>query len=190
MKRFSITYAVLAIVAILLLYVLAKMSVDIKSKDTTIEHLRVELAKAQEYVPAEVYTVRDSVTVAKKEVVEVKKSDYKNKVADKGLIDDIGGDIDNIDSQTKVSTEIGDTVKVSIVEDSIYQYKDYWTTIRLDKRDTTLTYSITDSAVVYVSRIPKHRFLWWKWGVKGYDIKVACMNPHATIRHISCVTIR
>lgn len=190
MKSGRIIIVVVAAIMALATLLVGNLYLNGKEKDETIRHLQLELAKAQEYVPAEVYTVRDSVTVAKKEVVEVKKSDYKKKVADKGLIDDIGGDIDNIDSQTKVSTEIGDTVKVSIVEDSIYQYKDYWTTIRLNKRDTTLTYSITDSAVVYVSRIPKHRFLWWKWGVKGYDIKVACMNPHATIRHISCVTIR
>lgn len=190
MKKFSITYSIMAILALCLLYVFAKMSVDIKNKDATIEHLQLELVKAQEYVPAEVYTVRDTVTVAKKEVVEVKKSDYKKKVADKALIDDIGGDVDNIESQTKMSTAICDTVKASVVEDSIYQFNDPWTNIRLDKRDTTLTYSITDSAIVYISRIPKHRFLWWKWGIKGYDIKVACMNPHATIRHVSCVTIR
>lgn len=190
MKYLSIRHIIVVAIMMLATLLIGNLYLNGKEKDETIRHLQLELVKAQEYVPAEVYTVRDSVTVAKKEVVEVKKSDYKKKVADKALIDDIGGDVDNIENQTKMSTAICDTVKASVVEDSIYQFNDPWTNIRLDKRDTTLTYSITDSAIVYVSRIPKHRFLWWKWGIKGYDIKVACMNPHATIRHVSCVTIR
>ena len=189
MRKLSLIYTIGAAAVILLMYLFAKMSVIIKDKDATIVHLQTELAKAQEYVPAEIYTVRDSITVAKKEVAEVVKKEYK-KVADKKLIKDIGGDISNVETQTKISTSINDTIKATLTEDSVFEYKDPWANIRFDRRDTLFTYNIIDSAVVYVSRIPKHKFLWWKWGVKGYDIKVACMNPHATIRHVSCIKIK
>ena len=77
MRKLSLIYTIGAAAVILLMYLFAKMSVIIKDKDATIVHLQTELAKAQEYVPAEIYTVRDSITVAKKEVAEVVKKEYK-----------------------------------------------------------------------------------------------------------------
>ena len=29
----------------------------------------------------------------------------------------------------------------------------------------------------------RHHFLWWRWGVKGYKVKVVNFNPHSTIRY-------
>ena len=36
-------------------------------------------------------------------------------------------------------------------------------------------------ALVY--REYKHHFLWWKWGTKGYRLKIVNFNPHARVTY-------
>ena len=47
----------------------------------------------------------------------------------------------------------------------------------------TLVYTVSDSVLTLVYREYKHKFLWWRWGTKGYKVKVVNFNPHATIRY-------
>lgn len=46
------------------------------------------------------------------------------------------------------------------------------------ERDT-----IRDSVGIAVKKEYKHRFLFLKWGTKGYQVKVMNFNPNATIRY-------
>ncbi|MBF0648593.1 hypothetical protein IR083_07160 [Dysgonomonas sp. GY75] len=36
---------------------------------------------------------------------------------------------------------------------------------------------------------PKHRFLWWKWGVKAVHQTISCDNPHVEIKYSEIIMI-
>ena len=47
--------------------------------------------------------------------------------------------------------------------------------------DSTFYYNIRDSLETVVYHEYKHRFLWWRWGVTGYYVKIVNFNPNARV---------
>jgi len=153
-----------------------------------IEQLREELAKQQQYVPLQRDTIRDSVEIVTQKVVEVEKIKEVLTDEDRRLLKDAGIAVKELMSLQKTGMETRDSVVMSAVaqqnnseEDSIFFYKDAWAEFEFHNK--RLKYSVKDSLAVAVKKEFKHRFLWWKWGVKGYEVKVMNFNPHATIRY-------
>ena len=155
-----------------------------KSKQET-ENLRVQLAHAQIAPMVEYDTIRDTIPVATSAAIPVERSTYKTEMADKQLIKELRLKLGQIEAQQLRGTDIHDTVRLEAKANSRYEYADRWArfTLRMKPPDTTLVYSVRDSVVTFVYREYKHRFLWWKWGTKGYKVKVVNFNPHATIRY-------
>ena len=150
------------------------------------ERLREELARAQQYVPLERDTIRDTVEVVTQKIVEVEKIKNVLTAEDKALLSDLKVKVKELESLQKTGMETRDTVFLAATEsqhtgDSTFFFKDAWTEIVLEGR--RMTYSVKDSLAIAVKREYKHKFLWWKWGVKGYEVKVANFNPHTTIRY-------
>ena len=149
-----------------------------------IESLREELARQQQYVPLQRDTIRDSVEVITQHVREVEKIKEVLSKEDKQLIKDLGMKVSQLESLQKTGIETKDTVfleKKDSTEDSPLVYHDAWTDIEYLNRK--LTYSMRDSLAIALEREYKHRFLFIKWGTKGYDVKVANFNPHSSIRY-------
>lgn len=149
-----------------------------------IESLREELARQQQYVPLQRDTIRDSVEVITQHVREVEKIKEVLSKEDKQLIKDLGMKVSQLESLQKTGIETKDTVfleKKDSTENSPLVYHDAWTDIEYLNRK--LTYSMRDSLAIALEREYKHRFLFIKWGTKGYDVKVANFNPHSSIRY-------
>ena len=149
-----------------------------------IESLREELAKQQQYVPLQRDTIRDSVEVITQHVREVEKIKEVLSKEDKQLIKDLGMKVSQLESLQKTGIETKDTVfleKKDSTENSPLVYHDAWTDIEYLNRK--LTYAMRDSLAIALEREYKHRFLFIKWGTKGYDVKVANFNPHSSIRY-------
>lgn len=153
-----------------------------------IEQLREELAKQQQYVPLHRDTIRDSVEIVTQKIVEVEKIKEVLTDEDRKLLKDAGIAVKELVSLQKTGMETRDSVVMSAVaqqnnseEDSIFFYKDAWAEFEFHNK--RLKYSVKDSLAVAVKKEFKHRFLWWKWGVKGYEVKVMNFNPHSTIRY-------
>lgn len=147
------------------------------------ERLREELAKAQQYVPLQRRTIRDTLEVVTQKVVEVEKVKEVLTNEDKELLKDLGMKVKELESYQKMSNVIHDTVTLTVKDTSsnTLYYKDAWAEFEYQNR--RLKYSVKDSIAVALKREYKHRFLWWRWGVKGYDVKVVNFNPHASIRY-------
>jgi len=153
-----------------------------------IEQLREELARQQQYVPLKRDTIRDSVEIVTQKVIEVEKIKEVLTDEDRKLLKDAGIAAKELVSLQKTGMETRDSVVMSAVpqqnnskEDSIFFYKDAWAEFEFHNK--RLKYSVKDSLAVAVRKEFKHRFLWWKWGVKGYEVKVMNFNPHSTIRY-------
>lgn len=148
------------------------------------ERLKVELAHAAiDGGIIRTDTIRDSIPVYTSQTVTVDKPAFKE-LADLPLLKEINVKPAQAEEYETRVTEIYDTVYMTVhPPDSVLEYKDNWASFRLSLRDSSLVYSVRDSVTAVVYREYKHRFLWWKWGTKGYKVKLINFNPHSTIQY-------
>lgn len=157
-----------------------------------VEKLRTQLAHAQTEPLIQYDTIRDTIQVATSTVIPVERNTYKTELADKQLIKELRLKLGQIEAQQLSGTAIHDTVRLEAKTDSRYEYADRWAhfTLSMKPPDTTIVYSVSDSVLTLVYREYKHKFLWWRWGTKGYKVKVVNFNPHATIRYNQYVKVK
>ena len=122
--------------------------------------------------------------VVTQKVVEVEKMKEVLSDDDKRLIKDLGMKVKELESMQKVGMMTHDTVyleRKDSTSDSPLYYKDAWAEFEFQNK--RLKYSVKDSLAIAVRKEYKHRFLWWRWGTKGYEVKAVNFNPHSTIRY-------
>ena len=141
-----------------------------------------------QYAPAERDTIRDSATVITQQVLQMAAEEYKLQAYDRQLLHDLDIRLGQVMADQRTSLSSADTVKTDR-SDSVYTYSDRWLSFRLNTADSILTYKARDSLQTIVYRQYKHRFLWWRWGTKGYDVKVINFNPHSNIFYNSYIQV-
>lgn len=170
------------LLALMLLGMLTSCNRDLKRE---IEQLREELAKQQQYVPLKRDTIRDSVETITQKIVEVEKIKEVLTDEDRVLLKDAGIAVKELISLQKTGMETKDSVslsaKDSTKEDSPLYYKDAWAEFEFHNK--RLKYAVRDSLAVAIKKEYKHRLLWFRWGTKGYNVKVMNFNPHSTIKY-------
>ena len=153
------------------------------------EALKMQLHQLQlKYSPMQRDTIRDSVKLVTQQVMVMDRGEYKLLAADRKLLEDLNLKLRQVVSDQRVSMVTSDTVKTKRLN-SVYSYSDAWLSLRLDTADSILTYRARDSLQCIVARQFKHKFLWWKWGTKGYNVKVLNYNPHSTILYNSFIQV-
>lgn len=151
------------------------------------EALKLQLHQLQlKYSPMQRDTIRDSIKLVTQQVMVMDRGEYKLLAADRKLLEELNLKLRQVVSDQIVSMVTSDTVKTKRVN-SVYSYSDEWLSLRLDTADSILTYRARDSLQCIVARQFKHKFLWWKWGTKGYNVKVLNFNPHSTILYNSYI---
>lgn len=153
------------------------------------EALKMQLHQLQlKYSPMQRDTIRDSVKLVTQQVMVMDRGEYKLLSADRKLLKELNLKLRQVVSDQRVSMVTSDTVKTKRLN-SVYSYSDAWLSLRLDTADSILTYRARDSLQCIVARQFKHKFLWWKWGTKGYNVKVLNFNPHSTILYNSYIQV-
>ena len=153
------------------------------------EALKLQLHQLQlKYSPMQRDTIRDSIKLVTQQVMVMDRGEYKLLAADRKLLEDLNLKLRQVVSDQRVSMVTSDTVKTKRLN-SVYSYRDAWLSLRLDTADSILTYRARDSHQCIVVRQFKHKFLWWKWGTKGYNVKVLNFNPHSTILYNSYIQV-
>ena len=143
--------------------------------------LSVQLAHAQ--IPLQRDTIRDSVEVVSQVVVEVVPKKMKEALAaDEQLIKDLRLKVRQLEALQTTTIETSDTTPAHHdAGDSLFYYSDQWADLQLSLKDSTFYYNIRDSLATVINRQYRHRFLWWRWGTKGYEVKIVNFNPHAHV---------
>ena len=141
-----------------------------------------------QYAPVKRDTIRDSVTVITQQVLQMAAEEYKLQAYDRQLLHDLDIRLGQVMADQRTSLSSADTAKTDR-SDSVYTYNDRWLSFRLNTADSILTYKARDSLQTIVYRQYKHRFLWWRWGTKGYDVKVINFNPHSNIFYNSYIQV-
>lgn len=171
-----------------------------------IRDLQTQLAHAK--IPMQTGTIRDSLPTASQQAVEVDKTDYKKQLADRKLIKDLELQISQVKAENTMlretigkvrlepvrpaadSASIEHADSISAESDTLLAYHDQWVDFLWNTSDSTLAYIVRDSLKTYVDRIPKHKFLWWRWGTKGYRVKHVNFNPHSKIRYSQTIIVK
>lgn len=155
------------------------------------ELLRRELALAQKYVPLQRDTIRDTVEVVTQKVVEVEKVKSALTKEERELLKDLGLKVRELESLQQTGIVTKDTVwlvEKDSTDGSPLVYHDAWTDI--EYRDKRMVYAMRDSLAIALRKEYKHRFLFFRWGTKGYEVKVANFNPHSSVRYNTFVKKR
>ena len=160
-----------------------------KQYEKDISGLKEQLAHAQQFVPME----RDTVILHETETVEVATSPVitaelkalrRQHIIDDRMIKDLGLKLKQLDAVQTTVTETKDTARAEYCHNiKVFSYDDRWSHLEFSLSDSTFYYNIRDSLATVVYHEYKHRFLWWRWGVKGYNVKILNFNPHSTIRY-------
>jgi len=145
--------------------------------------VKTELAHAQ--IPLKRDTIHDSIEVVTQTVVEVVQRKMKEALAEQTqTIRDLKLRVKQLEAAQTTVVEINDSVPAQHDQaDNKFFYSDQWADLSLQLKDTTFYYNIRDSLAAYVYREYKHRFLWWRWGTKGYQVKIVNFNPHARVTY-------
>ena len=155
------------------------------------ELLRRELALAQKYVPLQRDTIRDTVEVVTQKVVEVEKVKSALTKEERELLKDLGLKVRELESLQQTGIVTKDTVwlvEKDSTDGSPLVYHDAWTDI--EYRDKRMVYAMRDSLAIALRKEYKHRFLFFRWGTKGYEVKVANFNPHSSVKYNTFVKKR
>ena len=130
-------------------------------------------------------TIRDSIPIVTQQVVTIDKTDYKKLEADKELLKDLNLKYSQIESEMRVllANQGKVTLQASTDSDSVLRYKDRWCEFEYQVKPRDLSYKTFDSLVTLVDREYKHKFLWWRWGTKGYKVTHVNFNPNAEIKY-------
>lgn len=158
-----------------------------------VKDLQVQLAESQQ--KADTFYIRDSIPVWKERIVEVDRTDYKKLLADKELIKALKLKVSQIEAENRLLMGTRDTVY--LVADStakpsstVLRYSDKWADFAYYEEKKRLEYFVRDSLTTFISREYKHRFLWWKWGTKGYNVHHVNHNPRSKIYYNKYIRVK
>ena len=153
-----------------------------------VRDLQVQLAESRQ--KADTFYIRDSILVSKDRIVEVYKSDYKKSLADKELIKALELKVSQVEAENRMLLGTRDTVYLSKSRDSVLRYHDQWADFAYYEEKRKLDYAVRDSLTTFIAREYKHRFLWLKWGTKGYNVYHVNHNPRSKIYYNKYIRVK
>ena len=185
MKKDLIVFAFLCAGIFAMMYFAKRESAEYKRQ---IRELSVRLAQAEEH--PDTFFIHDSIPVWKEKVVEVDRTDYKKLLADKELIKDLKLKISDLESENQTLLSTRDTVVLRPKNDTTLTYSDKWCSFSYETSTRVLDWEVRDSLSTFVSAEYRHRFLWWKWGKRGYNVTIVNYNPHSRIEYSKYIKIK
>ena len=157
-------------------------------KQYEVKELQTQLAHARTYKSVVSEVLHDSSTAVTQPASNIGKHAYKREFANRKLLKELEVKPRDVAAQSDVATHASDSVKLA-PRDSVFYYHDKWVQFQFSLRDSLLSYQVRDSLSTFVIREYKHRFLFWKWGTRGYKIKIVNFNPHSKIIYSQYIKI-
>lgn len=160
--------------------------------------LRSELNRQTENIGSLTYDIQygklnDSLSVAKNTALQAKCDELKQlHLADAKLVKELKVKLKDVKTIHTASSSTKGTVKIEPVPDtadSVFSYQDKWLSLHIDIPARLCQYTSKDSLTTIVSRTYKHKFLWWRWGTKGYQVQIINFNPHSRINYSRYVEV-
>lgn len=135
----------------------------------------------------------DTLPVAQNTALQAKYKELQQlHLADTKLIKELKVKLKDAKAIHTLSSSTTDTVRIEPVPntvDSVFSYQDKWLSLHIDIPARLCHYASRDSLTTIVSRTYKHKFLWWRWGTKGYQVQIVNFNPHSRINYSRYVEV-
>lgn len=160
--------------------------------------LRSELNRQTENIGSLTYDIQygkldDSLSVAKNTALQAKCNELEQlHLADAKLVKELKVKLRDVKTIHTTSSSTADTVRIESIPntaDSVFSYQDKWLSLHIDIPARLCQYTSKDSLTTIVSRLYKHKFLWWRWGTKGYQVQIINFNPHSRINYSRYVEV-
>lgn len=195
---YYITLAVMAGVIYLLFSDVKAKKAEINRKTSNIEVLNSNFTK---YATSVEVALNGKDTLIKLNAAKVGSlaytlDEFKHyRAEDAQTIKSMGLKLKNVLSVASVSTQTSQSISTPTVKTdstTCFNYKDDFMSIFgcVKNDSTTLVYTGQDSLTIVPSVIPKHKFLWMTWGVKGVQLDVISKNPNTTFTYEKYVEIK
>lgn len=139
---------------------------------------------------AKKYKIRDSLNVLSVSALSLTVNELKKYRADDAkLIKELKLRPKDVQYITHTETVTRDSLVYVPDSDSCFHYRDKWLSIDACLRDSSMVVQSRDSIVQVMHAVYKHRFLWWRWGLKGIKQEVVNFNPNVSIRYYIFIKI-
>ncbi|ADV44749.1 DUF6549 family protein [Bacteroides helcogenes] len=136
------------------------------------------------------YKMKDSLNVASMSSLNLTVKELKKyRAEDAKLIKELKLRPKDVEYITKVEIKTKDSLVYKIDTVGCFHYHDKWLRVDACMADSSMTIESRDSIAQIVHAIYKHRFLWWRWGVKGFRQEVVNFNPKSEIEYSEIVKI-
>lgn len=142
------------------------------------------LSKAKNYMfqdSLHVYEI-GKLTLKNSELEQYREDDAK-------LIKDLKLKPAQINTIIKTKVERKDSIQFVLQKDSCLHYNSKWLQVNGCLGDTLYVNS-QDSIVQICYKEYKHKFLWFKWGTKGFKQKIINFNPNSQIKYSEWIELR
>lgn len=178
----GIVIAVLIAAIICLSNLLKKERIESKRQSGNVEALFSEL---------KTYKVRDILNVAESKQLRLTIEELKEyREADAKLIKELKLKPSQVEYITHTKVVTKDSI-VFVLKDSCFNYADRWAEFNgcIKSGTVDFNYETSDSLSTVVNREYKHHFLWFRWGTKGYRMKIVNHNPRSRITYNEFIKI-
>lgn len=139
---------------------------------------------------SETDTIRDSIPVTVQGVISENVRELKRQqIIDRQLIRDLKIRLKDIKNVGTVSLANTDTVYMTKTDSTKFHYSDAWANISIELPSARCIYNTRDSIETYIYEVYRHKFLWFRWGKEGYNIKIVNFNPHSSISYSRFINI-
>ncbi len=129
------------------------------------------------------YQYNDSLNVIENNALRFTIDELKAyRTSDAKIIKELKSRPKDIEYITTTVTETKDSI-VFVPVNGIFHYSDKWATFDINTNDSSFNYSFSDSIKSFIKREYKHKFLWFRWGIKGYKITIVNFNPKSRIKY-------
>ncbi len=136
------------------------------------------------------YKVSDSLNVASVQALQLNVAELKEyREADAKLIKELKLRPKDVEYVTKTSIVTRDSLIFKIDTVGCFHYRDKWLTVDACIGDSSMFIESRDSIAQVIHVDYKHRFLWWRWGVKSIRQEVVNFNPRSTVEFSEVIKV-
>jgi len=134
--------------------------------------------------------LHDSIPVVSSGVIlQTKKEFQKTQPKTMQTAKELGIKSKDITTTSDIGVKTEGTVKY-ILKDSTFDYRDKWAHFHASTKDSSFYYSVHDSLSLIVNRVYKHKFLFIRWGLKGYNVTVTNFNPNGKVEYLRYIEVQ
>jgi len=128
------------------------------------------------------YKFRDSLNISEVSGLRLKVSELnEQREEDLNLIKELKLRPKDVQYITKTEVITKDSLIFILQPDSCFHHQSEFLKIDVCLRDSSLYYESRDSIIQVVYPEYRHKFLWFRWGLRGMKQKIINLNPHSYI---------